>query len=145
MTNRRTHWMIGLVVTLSACGIKPRPADLNRNIGTIVTREEIVESGARTMWEAITRTVRFAQFQESGRGKPSGVRRRGASSILLSEDMPIYIDQVRVGDIQILASLSARDIDRIQILNGVDATTYYGTNSGDGVILIFTLEADGGP
>lgn len=139
MTSRSRAYLIGSMLVLSACGIKPSQTAPSRTLGTMITREKIEESGARTMWDAITRLVRFAQFQESGLGSPQGVRRRGASSILLDEDMPIYIDRVRV-NIQVLSSLLARDMDRIQVLSGLDATTYFGTNSGDGVILIFTID-----
>ena len=144
LRRRAPHWCallaIASLLALSSCGIKPRDSTPLRSVGQTITREQIAESGATTMWEAITRTVRFTQFQESGLGAPEGVRRRGSSSILLNEDMPIYIDEVKVLDIQLLVALPARDIDRIQVLSGIEATTYYGTNSGDGVILIYTIE-----
>jgi len=134
--------LLPLLVILSACGIKPRPATPSQSSGMVITQEEIAESGARTMWDAVSRTVRFARFQESGTGKPQRIRRRGASSIVLSDDMPIYLDRVQVLDIQLLASMPARDIETIQVLSGLDGTTYYGTNSGDGVILIQTREGE---
>ena len=129
-------------IAATGCGIRPRPSIPNATEGTIITEEQIAESGAKTMWEALQRTVKYTRFQESGTGNPERIRRRGMSSIVLTDDMPIYIDQVKVGDVQLLASLSARDIERIQVLNGVYATTYYGTNAGDGVILIYTREAE---
>ncbi len=143
MPSRSRLCLIGSILALSACGIKPSQTAPNRTLGTIITRDQIEESGARTMWDAITRLVRFAQFQESGLGSPQGVRRRGSSSVLLDEDMPIYIDRVRVINIQLLTSLLARHIERIQVLSGLEATTYFGTNSGDGVILIYTIDPTG--
>ena len=131
-----------LLVASTACGIKPRPVTPNEGGGSVITRDQIEKTGARTMWEALSRTVRYVRFQESGSGNPERVRRRGESSIVLTDDMPIFIDRVRVQQIQVLASLPARDIETIRILNGVEATTYYGTNAGDGVILIHTLEAE---
>lgn len=124
--------------SVTGCGIRPRAAVPDANAGTIITREQIARSEAATMWEALQRTVRYARFQESGRGEPARVHRRGSSTILLNEDMPIYVDHVQVRDIGLLASLPAADIERIQVLSGVHATTYYGTNAGDGVILIHT-------
>ena len=129
-----------VATSLQGCGIRPRAAVPDANAGTIVTREEIAKSEATTMWEAVQRTVRYVRFQESGRGDPERVHRRGSSTILLSEDMPIYIDHVQVRDLGLLASLPAADIERIQVLTGVHATTYYGTNAGDGVILIHTRQ-----
>ena len=122
----------------------PRSALPDAHEGTVITAAQIAESEATTMWEALQRTVRHAQFQETGTGAPGRVHRRGFSSISLSEDMPIYIDRVRVNDVRLLDSLPAADIERIQVLSGVHATTYYGTNAGDGVILIRTRSAPSG-
>lgn len=133
---------VAFLALVTGCGIKPRPAVPNVDAGTVITDEQISETGARTMWEALQRTVKYTRFQESGSGSPERIRRRGSSSIVLSDDMPIFIDQVRVNEIKVLATLPARDIERIQVLNGVYATTYYGTNAGDGVILIRTREAE---
>lgn len=141
MKNRMAALLLVTVVVSTGCGIKPRASSPTRHLGRTITQEQIAETGARTMWDALAKTVRFARFQESGTGSPERIRRRGNSSIALREDMPIYIDQVKLTEIRLLASLPARDIERIQVINGVDATTYYGTNAGDGVILIYTLEA----
>lgn len=131
-------WAAATVV--AGCGIRPRPAVPDANAGRIVTAEEIADSEATTMWEALRRTVRYARFQESGTGDPERVHRRGASSIVLADDARVYIDGVRVRDLRLLASLPAGDIEQIQVLTGVHATTYYGTNAGDGVILIRTRD-----
>lgn len=142
MKIRSLFLVLAAVVSTASCGINPRPATLNEGGGTLITRDQIEKTGARTMWQALTRTVRYTRFQESGTGRPERVRRRGESSIVLSDDMPIFIDRVRVNQIQVLASLPARDIESIRVLNGVQATTFFGTNAGDGVILISTLEAE---
>ena len=122
----------------AGCGIRPSSALPDLHEGTVITEEQIAESEASTMWEALQRTVRYARFQESGTGSPQRVHRRGFSSLSLTEDMLIYIDRVRVRDMRLLDTLPASNIERIQVLNGVHATTYYGTNAGDGVILIRT-------
>ena len=123
---------------VTACAIRPRPTVPDAGAGTVITADEIAAAQATTMWEALQRTVRYADFGESSTGSPVRVHRRGFSSISLIEDMPIYIDRVQVRDLGILDALPAADIERIQVLSGVDATTYYGTNAGDGVILIRT-------
>ncbi len=135
--------LVALVALVTAsCGIRPRARVPNANAGTLITSEEIAETGAKSMWDALQRTVKYAHFQESGFGTPERIRRRGASTIVLHEDMMIFIDMIRVGDVQLLASMPSEDIERIQVLNGVYATTYFGTNAGDGVILIHTREAE---
>lgn len=126
------------LLLVAACGIRPRPSGPGPATGTIITAEEIAATEATTVWEALQRTVRYANFGESSTGEPVRVHRRGFSSISLTEDMPIYIDRVQVRDLMILDALPAADIEQIRVLSGVEATTYYGTNAGDGVILIRT-------
>ena len=138
--SRGSGFLAVVLLALAACGIRPRPAVPDANAGTVITASEIARSEARTMWEALQRTVRHVRFQESGTGRPQRVHRRGSSSIALVEDMPIYIDHVRVPDVSVLAALPANGIQRIQVFTGVHATTFYGTNAGDGVILIRTRE-----
>lgn len=125
---------------VAACGIRPRSALPDANAGTIVTAAEIARSEAKTMWEALQRTVRHVRFEEAGSGKPARAHRRGASSIVVLEEIPVFIDRVRVPNLSVLASLPAQSILRIQVLTGIHATTLYGTNAGDGVILIRTRE-----
>ena len=129
---------VSAVLLLTACGIRPRQNLPDAQAGTVISADEILASEATTMWEALRRTVRYANFGESSTGDPARVHRRGFSSISLVEDMPIYIDRVQVRDLGLLDALPAGDIERIQVLTGVHATTYYGTNAGDGVILIRT-------
>jgi outer membrane receptor for ferrienterochelin and colicin len=83
-------------------------------------------------------TVKYIIFDETSRGQPDRIRRRGASSLLLFEDMPVFLDDIRIIDILDLDKIPAAQIARIRVLNGIDATTYYGTGAGDGVILIYT-------
>ncbi|MFQ5537675.1 MAG: TonB-dependent receptor plug domain-containing protein [Gemmatimonadota bacterium] len=135
----RNMAMWGGVAVMAACAIRPRPlTESDRSKGTIITAEEIAKSGAQTVWDALRLTVNFAQFDESGTGVPRGIRRRGASSVELIDQMLIVMDNVRIVDIRILEEIPARNIEEIRILSGIDATTYYGTNAGDGVIIITT-------
>lgn len=133
-----TATCMAMLLLSTACGIRPRPAVPDARTGTVISAEEIAATEATTMWEALQRTVRYANFGESSSGVPARVHRRGFSSISLTEDMPIYIDRIQVRDLTILDALPAADIEQIQVLSGVEATTYYGTNAGDGVILIRT-------
>ncbi len=132
------------VVVLAACSVKPRPAGPDPTAGQIITSERIAQSGASTMWDALQLNVKHSRFAEDGYRTPVRIQRRGASSILLSDKTAIFVDHVRIHDLEMLQQWSARSIDRIQVLSGLDGTTYYGTNAGDGVILIFTKVSDGG-
>ena len=132
--------IVAAAALAAACGIRTRSFLPDANEGTIITAAEIARSEATTMWEALQRTVRHVRFEEAGSGKPARAHRRGASSIVVTEEIPVFIDRVRVPNLSVLASLPARSISRIQVLTGIHATTRYGTNAGDGVILIHTRE-----
>lgn len=124
---------------LAGCGVRGRsPSEIDPQRGTVITAEEIRRSGAGTVWQALQRTVRHVQFAETGLGSPQRIRRRGTSSVELVEDIRIYVDLVRVADIRLLDEMPAAEVERIQVLTGIDATTYFGTDSTDGVILITT-------
>ncbi len=71
-------------------------------------------------------------------GENLRIRRRGRSSVYLNDDPRVFIDQVRIADLSVLDGMPAGDIAAIVVLSGLDGTTYYGTNAGNGVVLIFT-------
>jgi len=104
----------------------------------IISAEAIEHSGARTVWDALERTVPFFNFRENSRGRPSRVDHRGRSSIVLSDQPLILMDGVELNDFSVLGSVPASDVWQIEVLTGIDATTYYGTNATKGVIRIWT-------
>ena len=106
--------------------------------GDVYDADDVARTGAVTAWEALDRLVKFATFTETSRGKPDRIRRRGASTINLREDMLVLVDGLRVIDVTSLADLPAGIITRIEVMSGLDGTTRYGTGATDGVILITT-------
>jgi outer membrane cobalamin receptor len=152
MTEIRVHspWGRGACVALllasfgCATGSKSVPSEAERSAEDeqptreVITAEDIARTGATTAWEALERLVKYAVFTRTSRGDPNRIRRRGASSLVLHEDMRIYLDGIRILDVQELDETPAGVIDRIEVLSGLDGTTRYGTGAGDGVILIFT-------
>jgi|SRR5690349_16782320 outer membrane cobalamin receptor len=104
----------------------------------VVTGDQIEHSGARTVWEALQRTVPFFTFKDNNRGGTSGIEHRGRSSIMLRDEPLILIDGVELNDFTTLLSAPAADIREIEVLTGIDATTYYGTGASKGVIRIWT-------
>lgn len=109
--------------------------------GRVITQEQIRQSGATTAWEALRRSGVMLSFRETQSGQPAQMRsRRGSSSLVnRSADVPLLlVDGSRISDPRVLASIPASAIDRIQILDGMEATVYQGTGAGAGVIIIFT-------
>lgn len=104
----------------------------------IITEKAIEQSGARTAWDALQRTVPFFSFNDGTRGRPARVDHRGRSSIVLRDQPLILVDGVQLTDFSVLGGMPASDVFEIEVLSGIDATTYYGTNATKGVIRIWT-------
>jgi outer membrane cobalamin receptor len=103
-----------------------------------VDERAIEQSGARTAWDALQRTVPFYSFHTNSRGRPTRVEHRGRSSIVLRDQPLILVDGVELHDVTALGDMPASDLLDIEVLTGVDATTYYGTNATNGVIRLRT-------
>ena len=108
----------------------------------LITAAAIAHSGARTAWDALRRTVPFFTFRDNSQGRPAGIDHRGRSSIVLRDQPMIVLDNVEVKDYSLLADMPAADLLDIEVLSGIDATTYYGTNATKGVIRIRTKVHD---
>ena len=107
---------------------------------TLITSERIAASGAKTAWDALRRFVPFVHFRES-HGAPIQMTRRGTASIYLDDQVRVILDNVRVYDIRLLNQIPAADILTLQVLSGLEATTYYGATSTSGVVVIRTKTA----
>jgi outer membrane cobalamin receptor len=137
----RVHPSAGVLLIALLWGCAPLHGNQAEGHGPkrrAITAAEIERSGARTAWDAITRLFPSVSFAEDRYGMPTRISRRGASSIHLADVPQIFIDGIRISDFQSLARVPAQDVASIRLLSGLDGTTYYGTNAGDGVIVIRT-------
>jgi len=66
------------------------------------------------------------------------IRARGRSSIRTDDQVLVVIDNTRLDDIRLLAVMPASTVERIEVMSGIEATTRFGLDAGDGAILIFT-------
>jgi outer membrane cobalamin receptor len=104
----------------------------------LITQEQIARSGASNAWEALKRNAPQLTYREGRNGQPTVLERRGRSSLLLSDAPLLFVDGVQLPDFRNLQSIPAAQLASIEILDGVDGTTYYGTGAEGGVILIRT-------
>jgi outer membrane cobalamin receptor len=128
-------------VLLAAGCAPPVPAggsDPNAPRGRIITAEAIEASHAGNVWDALRWTVRNVTYRTDSSGRPMAIRARGRSSIQSNETLLVYVDGTLLSDISVLGQMSASSVERIEVLSGIEASTYFGTNAGDGVIHIIT-------
>lgn len=145
MSHRPSLLSIAAALSLSACAHNaastahehPNNSDGRR----VVTATAIERTGARTAWEALQRTVPFFTFKENNAGGAGRIEHRGRSSVMLRDQPLIIVDGVELNDFTTLGVMPAADIEQIEVLTGIDATTYYGTGATKGVIRITTKVA----
>jgi outer membrane cobalamin receptor len=104
----------------------------------VITEEMIARSRGQTAWEVLKKEAPQLTYGERRDGRPTKLERRGAASFVLNDAPLIFVDGVQVIDIQRLQTLPASTLHSIEILNGLDGTTYYGSNAVSGVIVITT-------
>ncbi len=136
----RPAWpLILLAITLGGCTARQTPEYLpSETEGTVITAEDIARIGGDNAWAVLQRAGTHLSMRDDGYGNPAALSQRGYPSIELSNAPILYVDGVRISDFRRLEEITARSIERIQILTGTQATRYYGTGAGNGVIAIRT-------
>ncbi len=131
-----------LMVVLLGCGPSLHQGGGSASqAGTfLITAEQIEKSGAHTAWEALKQNAPMLTLRDDRNGRPASMGRRGRSSFLLDEAPMIMLDGVRVPDFHALETISAQTILTIVIYDGVEGTTYYGTDAVSGVVVIRTKD-----
>ncbi len=131
-----------LMLALVGCG--PAVSQNGSNLaapGTfLITAEQIEKSGAHSAWQVLREKAPMLTLREDRNGRPASMGRRGRSSFVLDEAPMIMLDGVRVPDFHALESVDAGSILTILIYNGVEGTTYYGTDAVSGVVVIKTKD-----
>ncbi len=98
----------------------------------------IERSGGQTAWEVLKREAPQLAYREKRNGQPTGLERRGRSSFVLNDAPMLFVDGVRMVDFRSLEQIAASTLFSIEILTGIEGTTYYGTDAVGGVILVRT-------
>ncbi|HSM07121.1 MAG TPA: TonB-dependent receptor plug domain-containing protein [Longimicrobiales bacterium] len=131
----------GLALSLAGCGLKAanntHDGDSNPG-GRVVDAEDIAASSARTAWEAMQLLGAFLRLDEDKDRNPARMTSRGRSSILLSSQPLVFLDGVRLVELGLLKEMSAFHVERIEFVTGPSASIRYGTNAGNGAVVITT-------
>jgi outer membrane cobalamin receptor len=132
--------VVALGAALGGCAHALKGADAafdgDRSV-RVVTAITIEKSGAQSVWDALERTIPFYTFHSNGR-----VEHRGRTSMYLPDQPIILVDGITLTDFSVLTTMPAADVWFIEVLDGIDATTYYGTNAGQGAIRIYTKTSE---
>lgn len=136
---RRPKLALLFAAFLSACAHNPKKAELEDQTTPekLITNAEIAATGAHTAWDVLRQHASYLTVDRRD-GSPGRLQNRGQSSIYLSDGPVVFLDGVRITDVRNLQYLPAQDIETIRIISGIRGTTHYGTNAGNGVVIIQT-------
>jgi hypothetical protein len=129
-----------MVVLVSACGgggagssAQPSTTTAARTRGPsdLITEAE-VNAGAYQHALEVVQNLRPQMLI------PRGVGSDASGLSATSIPIIVYMDDVRLGEVQSLVNIPANRIKEIRFLNSRDATTRFGTGHSSGVILVTT-------
>lgn len=107
--------------------------------GHIITQDDILRSGANDAFEALVRGGSHLLIQDPGGGRAMRISHRGADSILLGNAILLVVDGSRVKSPEsMLRSIPAPSVVFIQVLSGNEASVRWGSEAGNGVVLVRT-------
>ncbi|SRR6266480_137840 len=138
MAGRPASLPLLILLLSAACHPHALPAARSGGEHLKFSQEQIERSGALTAWDALKRLAPQFSFRENRNGQPSGLSRRGRSSILLSDAPLVFMDGAELADFRSLNQVPASTLASIEILDGIEGTSYYGSNAVSGVILFKT-------
>ncbi|MDT8370096.1 MAG: TonB-dependent receptor plug domain-containing protein [Longimicrobiales bacterium] len=126
---------------LAACaGVKAGEApDGSIPGGMTITAAQIERTGARDALEVIERWHHYLYVRRDSHGDAERITMRGATSLIVDAHVLVVIDGVPSADpIVALEAITAPTIRSIQILSSREATPWFGTSAGNGVIAVWT-------
>lgn len=123
--------------------VQARPLSSSTGSVTVIDREAIEASGARTVGDLL-RLAPGVSLTTNGRGGFSAAQIRAGDpnfTLVLLDGVPLNDSTYQVGDVFNLEGLPAAGIERIEIVRG-PLSSFYGSTGLAGVVQIFTR--DGG-
>lgn len=140
----RIGGLLALAALTAACGARAaseRPYESDDRLpgGKVITQEDIARTRAQDAWEAIERSNTHLVIERARGNNPSRISYRGVDSLVSARDILLVVNGNVVKNVEEeLRSIRAESILFIQILTGSEASVRWGSESGNGVILIRT-------
>ena len=112
---------------------------------TVLTQEDVQRVSARNAMELVVRTRNHLDIRQRGDGEVSRITSRGVGSLVIDVQVAVIVDGALVADaLDALRTIPANNIHRVEILTARQATPIYGTNAGNGAIIVTTSALLGG-
>lgn len=127
--------------------VEARPLSSATGSVTVIGREEIEASGARTVGELLRLSPGVSVTTNATRGGQSVARIRAGDpnfTLVLLDGVALNDPLYQEGDVFNLEGLPTAGIERIEIVRG-PLSSFYGSTGLSGVVQIFTRDGESGP
>lgn len=117
-----------LLILASGCGgakSAPQSPTVKRD-QNLITREELNARDFGSVYDAITSL------------RATWLRARGQDSLRRPSQVQVYLNNQRLGGVEQLKSMQPGTVQSIRHIDGIEATSRFGTDHGAGVIMIVT-------
>jgi hypothetical protein len=121
--HRKVAVLVAVALTVVACS-STGATGARRSSSSVITAEDLAEVPELNCYEAVQRL------------RPSWLRTRGRVSMSGQQGIRLYVDGISRGYVEELASIRANAVERMRHLSGPEATSRFGTDHGDGAILV---------
>lgn len=131
---RTSSALVGTMALLMlACSSSGRSSESKaRNRGAVISVEELATTAELDAYQAVRRL------------RPMWLRTRGPVSLSLQgrAGIRVYVNGSRRGELDVLRSFRATDIESITYLSAPEATTRFGIDHSDGAIMVILKRGD---
>jgi outer membrane cobalamin receptor len=135
-------FLVAVLASLLGAGCATAPVqdarEPNEREGPIITREDIERTAARTGWDALRLSGTTLNIQFTREGSRPRVTHRGVDSFYINSEVLLVVDGTHMQSIMELQDIPAASIEYIQVLPARVGVVKYGTNAGNGVVVVST-------
>jgi hypothetical protein len=114
---------LALALACSKASRSPHESDVDRSV---ITEEQIISQHYQNLFDAVQAL------------RSNWLQTRGTDSFVNPSQVWVYLDNMRYGGVQTLATLSPKGVISISHYNGVEATARWGIGHSAGVIAVST-------
>jgi hypothetical protein len=118
--------LVLLLATVSACSARTDGPRSTRGSMDRISFEELRDTRASTALEVVQAL------------RPQWLRQRAPTSFSSPSEPVVYLDNVPLGGLATLGTISAASVDHLQRISATAATQRWGTNHAGGVIFVGT-------
>ena len=121
---KRALLVLAVFVLASSACASSKGSSRTSTDHTLITREQIRQNNFTNAYDAVANL------------HANWLQKRGADSFLTPGEILVYFDEVKLGGVETLRSVTSSSIIFIRFFDGIAATNRWGVGHSNGVILV---------